>query len=131
MWTLYDVAKVCQESGKSNFVELVGTHDKEVKVPSYDWTSHLGIFFKKIPNIKEYQHFTFSKSQPGKVKCTKHHGDEATVVDILRSNVEITRALPALIAPMGFIPERKNYLFKEIRPFCRAETADLVAPPPL
>ena len=51
MWTLYDVGKVFQESGKSNFVEFVGTHDKQVKVSVNNWMDHLG-HFSKNPKYK-------------------------------------------------------------------------------
>lgn len=36
--------------------------------------------------------------------------------------------LPPIINPTGIIRERADYLYKEIREFCRPGTEDLVAP---
>ena len=38
--------------------------------------------------------------------------------------------LPAILDPNGLSPERKAYLYKEIRKFCRPDDADLTAPKP-
>jgi len=126
MWTLYDVAKVCQESSKANFVQLVGTHDMKAKVTTHDWSNHLGQFFKRIPNIKEYQHFMFSKSTPGIVSLFKFLGDEPTTFNILKENVILTDLLPPTINPIGITLDRQQYLYKEIRQFCKLEISLLL-----
>ena len=48
---------------------MVATHDGRVIVPVYDWVSFLGEYFKKIPNLKKFHHFAFSKETPGMVSC--------------------------------------------------------------
>lgn len=48
-----------------NKVQIVGTHDGRVIVPVYDWVSFLGQYFKKLPNIKKFHYFTFSKESLG------------------------------------------------------------------
>ena len=132
MWNLYDVGKVCQESSTANFVQFVGLHDKKVKVATYDWTNHLGKFFNKIDNIKDYQHFSFNKSEPGIVSCLRNLGDEPRKFNILKRAVDEiwNEQLPPIIEPVGFTLERQQYLFREIRPFCHSESRDLVAPHP-
>jgi len=106
-------------------------HDKQVKVATHYWTDHLGKFFTKLPNIKVFQHFFFSSSQPGIVTCLRNLGDEPTPICILKKNVEeiLTDNLPPIVEPIGLSLERQQYLFKEIRPFCQSSTS-LVAPQP-
>ena len=50
-----------------NKAQIVGTHDGRVIVPVYDWVSFLGQYFKKLPGIKKFHHFTLSKKSPGRV----------------------------------------------------------------
>ena len=50
-----------------NKAHLVGTHDGRTIVPAYNWSSFLERYFNKLPNIKKYHHFRFSKEEPGKV----------------------------------------------------------------
>ena len=38
--------------------------------------------------------------------------------------------LPDVVNPDGLTEERKNYLFREIRQFCKPGTEDIVAPAP-
>ena len=38
--------------------------------------------------------------------------------------------LPCKLNPEGLSDERKLYLYREIRPFCKRGTEDLVAPAP-
>ena len=69
--SLYEIARMVETSSNVgiNKAQLVGTHDGRVLVPVYDWASFLEPYFKKIPNIKKYQHFRFSKDSPGMVFC--------------------------------------------------------------
>jgi len=38
--------------------------------------------------------------------------------------------LPDIVNPEGLTEERRNYLFREIRQFCKSGTEDIVAPAP-
>ena len=38
--------------------------------------------------------------------------------------------LPDIVNPDGLTEERRNYLFREIRQFCKLGTEDIVAPAP-
>ena len=49
-----------------NKAQLVGTHNETNIVPAYNWSSFLANYFIKLPNIKNYHHFSFSKDEPGK-----------------------------------------------------------------
>ena len=47
-----------------------------------------------------------------------------------RANLPPSSVLPSTISPDGLSQERKDYLFREIRQFCKPGTEDLVAPAP-
>ncbi|RMX59711.1 hypothetical protein pdam_00025330 [Pocillopora damicornis] len=95
-----------------NKAHLAGTHDGTVIIPVYNWSSFLEWFFKRVPNIKKYHHFWFSKDEPD------------------RAVIPPASQLPAKLNPAGLSQERKEYLFREIRPFCKPGTEDLVAQAP-
>ena len=46
-----------------NVTQLCGFHDGSVIVPTYDWVSFLDTYFKKLPGVKGYHHFRFSKDR--------------------------------------------------------------------
>ena len=62
--SLCEFARLVETSSNSgvNKAQLVGTHNGRVIV--YDWASFLGQYFKKMPNIKKFHHFRFSKENP-------------------------------------------------------------------
>ena len=130
--TLYDVGKVCDESADCNMSQLVGTHDGSVLVPCYDWQTFLSVFFNKIPNVTDYQHYVFTKDKPGIVNCSIRLQDKAVRCDILKKKAQpiVPGQLPDVVQPNGFSAERESYLYKEIRQFCEEGTEDLVAPTP-
>ena len=133
IWNLYDVARVCSDSSKSNFPILVGSHDGKVKVKVYSWFEKLRQYFTTIPDILTYHHFRMSRDSPGIVLCQRTLSDEPIAVDILRRGIEpseISKDLPNEVPPSGFSLQGKKYLFNEIRQFCRAGTEDSVAPEP-
>ena len=47
--------------------QLVGTHDRKVIVPVYNWSAFLEQYFVKVPKIKTFHYFQFSKDEPGKL----------------------------------------------------------------
>ena len=47
-----------------------------------------------------------------------------------QANLPPSSVLPPTIRPDGLSQECKNYLFREIRQFCKPGTEDLVAPAP-
>ena len=128
--SLFDIARTVEDSASVNTVELVGLHNGRVLIPTYDWMSYLETFFKKIPQLKSYHHFRFDKDFPGMVFCKQYWSSEEKALNILKSerNIPQSGLLPPVITPKGISRERAEYLFKEVREFCRPGTEDLVAP---
>lgn len=131
--SLYEFANMVESSNSGiNKAQLVGTHDGTVIVPVYDWSSFLEQFFKKVPNIKKYHHFRFCKEEPGRVYFKELNSSAEQSLMLLKNPAILPMAtrLPAKLNPAGLSQERKQYLYREIRPFCKPGTEDLVAPVP-
>ncbi len=69
--SLDELARVVDHSADVNTSQLVGTHDGEVVVPTYDWAGYLGGVFRKIKGIKKYHSFRFSAASLGIVFMKK------------------------------------------------------------
>ena len=132
MWTIYDVANVTESSSSINVAELVGTHDMEVFVPTYNWSSYLETYFKKLKNILGYHHFKASKSEPGVITCQQTATSEPVKFNLLKDKFHLPKnaVLPEVVQPRGLSQECRTYLFNEIRQFCKEGTEDIVAPSP-
>ena len=132
--SLYEFAQLVETSSNvgANKAQIVGTHDGRVIVPVYDWVSFLGQYFKKMPNIKKFHHFSFSKENPGMVSCKETVYSQQQSFTLLRDPAVVppSATLPPTVHPDGLSEERKRYLYREIRPFCKPGTEDLVAPAP-
>lgn len=128
--SLFDIARAVEESASVNTSELVGLHNSTVLVPTYDWMNYLEQYFKKLPHLKCYQHFRFHRDHPGTVFCKQHWNSEEIAFYLLRNAADLPEPgkLPPVISPKAMSRERSDYLFKEIREFCRPGTEDLVAP---
>ena len=114
-----------------NVSQLCRLHDGSVLVPTYDWASFFDKYFKKLPGVKGYHHFRFSNDSPGRVFCKRYVDSEEVEFDLLRDPTKLPPyTLPPIINPAGLDLERKSYLYKEIRQFCKPNSADLVAPKP-
>ena len=102
----------------------------ELFILIYDWVTYLGQYFKKIPQIKTYHHFRFDKEYLGTVFFKQYWNSEEKAVNLIKSKHNLPRPsqLPTIVNPQGIRRERAEYLFKEIREFCRDGTEDLVAP---
>ena len=131
--SLYEFARLVETSSSGvNKAQLVGTHNGNVIVPVYDWISFLGQYFKKLPNITKFHHFRFSKENPGMVFYREFVSSPEQSFMLLKRNVilQSPSSLPNEIKPHGLTEECKNYLYHEIRQFCKPGTEDLVAPAP-
>lgn len=114
-----------------NKAQLVGTHDGKVIVPVYNWSASLGQYFVKLPGIKKFHHFRFSKEEPGKIYFKEYSTSPERSLLLLKDSATLPPAiLPAKLNPQGLSQERKQYLHREIRQFCKPGTEDLVAPAP-
>ena len=127
--SLYEFAELVESSSTSgvNKAQLVG----KVIVPVYDWSTFLGQYFVKFPGIKKFHHFRFSKEEPGKLyfkECST--SPERSLVLLKNPAILPPAVLPPQLKPQGLSQERKQYLYREIRQFCKPGTEDLVAPAP-
>lgn len=132
--SIFELARLVENSSNIgiNKAQLVATHDGRIIVPVYDWTSFLEPYFKRIPNIKKYHHFRFSKDSPGMVFCKELVTSPEQPFMLLKdqTNLPPPSVLPLTIRPDGLSQEHKNYLFREIRQFCKPGTEVLMAPAP-
>ena len=131
--SIYEFGSMVESSSSGiNKAELVGTHDGTVIVPVYNWSSYLEQFFRKLPNIKSYQHFRFSRDEPGCIYFKESNSSLEQSLMLLKNRTILPPAsqLPAKVNPAGLSQERKQYLHREIRQFCKPGTEDLVAPAP-
>ena len=128
--SLFDIARTVEYSATVNVAELVGLHNGSVLIATYDWVAYLGQYFKKLPQIKSFYHFRFDKEHPGTVFCKRYWDSEEKAVNLLRNRNFLPEPgqLPDIVNPQGISRERADYLFKEIREFCRDGTENLVAP---
>lgn len=128
--SLFDIARAVEESASVNTAELVGLHNGAVRVIAYDWMTYLEQYFKKLPHLKSYHHFRFHRDHPGTVFCKEYWNSEERAINILRNEANLPEPgeLPQIVNPKGMSRERREYLYKEIREFCRVGTEDLVAP---
>ena len=61
----------------------------------------------------------------------RREGEKEGEVDLLKYQTKLPPyTLPPVLKPLGLDLERKNYLYKEIRQFCKPDSANLVAPKP-
>ena len=131
--SIYEFANMVESSSTGvNKAQLVGTHDGTVIVPVYEWSSFLEQFFKRVPNIKNYHHFRFSKDEPGIVYFKESSSSQEQSMMLLKNRGILPPAarLPAKLNPAGLSQERQQYLYREIRQFCKPGTEHLVAPAP-
>ena len=131
--SLYEFAEMVESSSTVgvNTAQLVGTHDGKVIVPVYNWSAFLEQYFVKVPKIKTFHYFRFLKDEPGKLYFKQYSTSPEQSLVLLRNPTILPPAvLPPEISPQGLSQERKQYLYREIRQFCKPGTEDLVAPAP-
>ena len=96
----------------------------------YRWSS---VFFKSIPNILTYHSFTVDAARPGVVILREYSDTEGHAINILKVSAQdvCTAGLPNPTHIKGLDPQRKWYLYEQIRPFCMSNlTADFTCPLP-
>ncbi|MEQ2173193.1 hypothetical protein GOODEAATRI_029477, partial [Goodea atripinnis] len=54
-----EVAENSSPESRLNIPQLVGLEDGTVLVNTFDWQAHLSPYFRKLPQIKSYQHFRY------------------------------------------------------------------------
>ena len=131
--SLHEFAEMVETSSTVgvNKAQLVGTHDGRVIVPVYNWAEFLETYFKKVPSIKKFHHFRFARDEPGQLYYKQYSTSPEQSLQLLKNPAILPPAvLPAKINPQGLSQERKQYLHREIRQFCKPGTENVVAPAP-
>jgi len=100
--SLYKFAQMVESSSAT------GVNKAQLVVPGYNWSAFLEQYFRKFSDTSPEQSFLLPKNAA-----------------ILPPAV-----LPAKLNPQGLCEEHKQYLYREIRQFCKPQTEDLVAPAP-
>ena len=112
---------------------MVGYHNGEVLVETYNWTKWLEPVFRKLDGILSYQHFKMDSNHPGVVWCLKSLSDEPVRKSLLRMDNPMeyfATTKPEIVHPEGLSQQRKEYLYQHIREFCQIGAEDYVAPDP-
>ena len=128
--SLYYIAEAIEESSviRTNLAQIIGHPDGTTVVPVFDWTKFFNGVFQIVPGLLKYHHFRVDSTEPGIVFAREFADSDEIRINILKSSFPVGH--PDIIPPKGLLPERKQYLFKEIRQFCKAGYEDLVAPHP-
>ena len=129
--SLDDLARVVDDSAACNVCQLVGAQDGRVIILTRDWAGFLSSYFRRLDGIKQYHHFHFERDHPGAVFLRKTAVAEEEERKLLRvawrpSVVD----KPPSITPQGLSYERRKYLYKKIREYCRDDVRDIVCPDP-
>ena len=131
---LDDIANTVASSSIVNIPQLVGTHDGDLFVPSYDWSNFFNSHVIKtaLKGISKFQHFRFSRTSPGDVYVKSSSTGSEKKITLLKEQSwqPSPDELPEAIEPNGMSPERQLYLYEKIREFCTDSTKDLVCPKP-
>ncbi|RZF41831.1 hypothetical protein LSTR_LSTR005293 [Laodelphax striatellus] len=115
-------------TSKVNFGIAVGDETGKTNVQSYDWLMFLAKnSTKKIPKLTRFNHFEFSNTHRGVVKCKVEVDDNIFAHRIFPED-EGPEGFPEPINPQGMSIERRNYLYTTIRPYCKEETKDILCP---
>ena len=131
--SLYELSTVVDTSTVRgvNVTQLCSLHDGSTIVPVYDWVSFLSLYFKKFPNIKKYHHFQFKQAMPGVLMYREFSDGTDEHFSLLHKEDTLPPSIPpAPLQPKGLDQQRKQYLYTEIRQFCKEGTEDLIAPKP-
>jgi hypothetical protein len=104
----------------------------------FDIISSLETYFKKLPGLQKFQHFHFTRANPGVIKAQEFANgpsEEFRLLKIGKSNAsKIIEKIKALSFPVLVPPpmkyERQEYLYNYIRPFVRDEFKDITCPKP-
>ncbi|CAB4391510.1 unnamed protein product [Rhizophagus irregularis] len=113
---LDDLIEVVETSttGGFNKTQTIFDKNKNKVVHFYNWTEFLLKFFKPIPNILKYHHFILSKNNIGKVDIKEAIDSDSQIINIMKKDVKI-EGFPWKIVSTGLSPERKWYLYEQVR----------------
>ena len=110
---LQDIVQMINESAALSETRLVGTQDGQMIVLTYDWSTHLGVYFKKVPNIKQYHQFYFVAEKPGRVFVKRFSDSEQLKLDLRKSDLSWSPSsaqLPPVVHPKGLSEESDHFV---------------------
>ena len=126
---LGDIAAVVEQSSDVNVAQLCGTENGEVIVPTFDWTSFLATYFRKVVNIKRFHHFYFVQESTT-VRVREFVDRPVIEQSLLRQSLPREPAMPQVIRPKRLDAKRQWSLYDEIRPFTAERCQDITTPLP-
>lgn len=129
--TMDDIARVVTSSSRNghNIPQLVNDHQKPVVF--YEWRNFLSPYFKTLPGLSEFHHFTCSASEPGVVYCKKFANSEPVLKPLLKIQPP-EDTLPAVKTTPGLDAARQWYLYEQIAQFFKCnESRNKVCPKPV
>ena len=101
---------------------------------AYDFKERFSQMYKPVHGIQKMHHIRFEKSKPGIALCQEYVDSSVKEVKILKDPKILYKTLqekyPLVVkSPKGLTPERKLYLYEQIREHCeREESKEIVAP---
>jgi len=132
--SLDDIANTIARSSVVNVPQLVGTHDGNIFVPTYNWSQFFEdhVIKTALKGITKFQHFRFTHTNPGVVYVKSSSSGDEKKISLLKDQSwqPSPNQLPQVVVPNGLPPERQVYLYEKIREFCTDATKDLVCPKP-
>lgn len=84
------------------------------------WSKWLAKYFRKLPGISNYHHFSMDFSNPGVVTARRYVDSEKETFELLKKTVDSSvltdgSILPEEVIPAGLSAERQWYLYDKIR----------------
>ena len=129
---LEDITDAVKKSAPAvSLSQLCASQEGEIIVPVYDWTSYLAAFFKKLPGLLKFHHFTF-KSGSSVVAAQEFSDSPSIEFDLSQPRAPELNSEdhPPELQSSGLGLDRQWYLYREIRQFVEEGYKDLVAPLP-
>ena len=81
------------------------------------WSSWLGQFFRKLPEITKYQHFRFDGNLPGQIHVKQSVDSKEKAVTLLKQNApSFGEQPPSVHGSKSLSAKRQWYLYEMIRP---------------
>ena len=107
--SLDDIANTVARSSMVNVPQLVRTLDRDLIVPTYNWSAYFEDHVRKtaLKGISKYQHFRFSRSIPGVVHVKEPIDGPEKMMTLLKDKewLPTPNDLPEVVNPNGLSPE--------------------------
>ena len=85
-----------------------------VIVPTFDWTTFLGAFFRKVANMKKFHHFHFAEGSTT-VRLQEFVDGAFLQESLARRKMSDDVTMPPVVHLKGLDAKRQWYLYDEIR----------------